>query len=107
MLTKYEEILLVAVYKLQGNAYGAALKRYIRDVTGKDWNYGNLYCTLDQLVKKKYISKTIGEPTPERGGRSKNYYNLTSEGLEVLSESMRIYNALWEGISEPALNKGI
>ena len=68
LLTKLEEILLISIYRLKAEAYGARLKRFIHDLTGKDWNYGNLYCTLDQLVKKGYISKSEGDPTPSRGG---------------------------------------
>ncbi len=100
ILTKYEEILLVSIFKLKDEAYGAGLKQYILDKTGKDWNYGNLYCTLDQLVKKKYITKSTGDPTPERGGRSKNYYSLTDYGLRVLKESMQLNYKLWESIRD-------
>ena len=106
LLTKYEEILLVSIYKLKDEAYGAKLKRYIHEVTGKDWNYGNLYCTLDQLVKKRYIEKTIGDPTPERGGRSKNYYHLTGDGIKVLKSIMQVNYALWEGLSDIVVKTG-
>ena len=107
ILTKHEEILLIAIFKLQSEAYGARLKRYIYEITGKDWNYGNLYCTLDQLVNKRYIEKSVGDPTPERGGRSKNYYNLTGDGKEVLREVMKMNYALWEGVSGLALEEGV
>jgi len=103
LLTKYEEMLLIAIFKLQADAYGASIKRYIYEVTGKDWNYGNLYCTLDQLAKKKYVSKSVGDPTPERGGRSKHFYNLTAAGVEVLKETMHMNYALWDKMEELAL----
>ncbi len=105
LLTKYEEILLISIYKLGDEAYGARLKRYIFEVTGKDWNYGNLYCTLDQLVKKDYISKTAGDPTPERGGRSKHFFRLTVSGVKILNESMKMNYALWDGLMELAPGK--
>lgn len=105
VLTKHEEILLISIFKLKEEAYGAGLKRYIYEVTGKDWNYGNLYCTLDQLVKKKYISKSTGDPTPERGGRSKNFYSLTPSGMDILMETVEINNALLEGINRFALKR--
>ncbi len=105
LLTKHEEILLYAIYKLRDDAYGAALKRYVFDVTGKDWNYGNLYCTLDQLTKKKYITKTIGDPSSERGGRSKNFYHLTNEGTNALKEALELNNRMVKDIKELALLK--
>ena len=98
LITKHEEILLVAIFKLKEDIYGARLKRYILETTGKDWNYGNLYCTLDQLVKKGYLEKSAGDPTPERGGRSKNFYNLTEPGLRVLQEVMEMNYNLWDGL---------
>lgn len=106
LLTKHEEILMIAIFRLRGEAYGARLKRFVFETTGKDWNYGNLYCTLDQLVKKRYLDKSTGNPTNERGGRSRNYYNITKAGLNVLQESMRINYALWDGIRELDVKRG-
>ena len=68
VLTKHEEILLISIFKLKEEAYGAGLKRYIYELTGKDWNYGNLYCTLDQLVKKNIFQKAPAIRRLKEGG---------------------------------------
>ena len=99
-LTKNEEMLLIVVWRLKGAAYGVKIKKMIYDMTGKNWNYGTLYCTLDQLVKKKCAIKTMGSPSPERGGRRKIYYQLTSEGFSQLQSAFRVQKALWEGITD-------
>ena len=86
-LSKNEEIILLSVLKLDEEAYGVKIKGHIKKVTGKDWNYGTLYCTLDQLVKKGVLLKQEGKPMPERGGRRKIYYSISSLGKKTLQEA--------------------
>ena len=105
-LTKNEEILLVAIWRLKNEAYGVNLKKYILELTGIDWNYGTLYCALDQLVKKGFSEKTVGEPTHERGGRRKIYYTPTMKGIKELQVSRDIQKALWNGIPDVAFETG-
>jgi PadR family transcriptional regulator PadR len=76
-LTKNEEIILLSILRLENNAYGVSIKNQIKDLTGDDWNYGLLYATLDQLVKKGLLIKKEGKPMPERGGRRKIYYTIS------------------------------
>ena len=99
-LTKNEEMLLIVIWKLKTTAYGVKIKSHIFEITGKNWNYGTLYCTLDQLVKKKFVHKNVGNPLPERGGRRKIFYQLTRAGIQQLQSALKIKNALWEGISD-------
>jgi DNA-binding PadR family transcriptional regulator len=105
-ITKNEEILLIVIWRLEDIAYGVQIKKLIFDITGKNWNYGTLYCTLDQLVKKGLAQKKTGEPLPERGGRRKIFYKLTSEGVLQLKSVFQIQQALWEGISDLKFSKG-
>ena len=95
-LTKNEEIMLVAVWRLKDNAYGVTLRDKIQELTGKDWNYGTLYCTLDQMVKKGILTKEEGRPMPERGGRRKLFYHLTVEGFKSLREAQELQQSLWK-----------
>lgn len=94
-LTKNEEILLIAVLHLKEGAYGVFIRRYIKEKTGKQWNYGTLYRMLDQLVRKGLLVRKEGEPLPEKGGRRKNYYTLTAEGIEALQQAYTLQKALW------------
>lgn len=105
-LSKNEEMLLIVIWRLKGEAYGVKIKKLIFEITAKNWNYGTMYCTLDQLVKKKFAFKSIGDPSPERGGRRKIYYKLTAEGINKLQVAFNIQKALWEGITELNLEKG-
>ena len=97
-LTKAEELVLLTIWKMTDNAYGVALKRKIKEETGKDIPYGTLYFLLDQLTVKEYVRKKVGEPTPERGGRGKTFYQITPEGKEALKEAMEMYQKVWGNV---------
>jgi DNA-binding PadR family transcriptional regulator len=105
-LTRNEEIVLLSVLRMEGDAYGVLIKRQIRDLTRGDWNYGLLYSTLDQLVKKGLLLKREGKPMPERGGRRKIYYSLSRSGKMALEQAYALKEALWDGITPPEFKKG-
>ncbi|MCP4724772.1 MAG: hypothetical protein GY863_07035 [bacterium] len=99
-LSKAEEILLLTIWRLKKDAYGVPIKQQIKELTGKDYAYGTLYGLLDQLDKKGYVTKSPGDPTPERGGRSKTYYGLSQMGIKALKYSIDLHNVVWNGVSE-------
>ena len=105
-LTKNEEIVLLSIMRLEENAYGVSIKHQIQELTGDDWNYGLLYATLDQLVKKGLLLKKEGKPLPERGGRRKIYYTISRGGYRTLAEAYRLNAALWDGVAAFAQKKG-
>jgi PadR family transcriptional regulator PadR len=102
-LTRNEEIVLVSILKLRSESYGIAIKNQIGRLTGEDWNYGLLYCALDQLVKKGYLVKREGKPVPERGGRRKMFYSISPSGRQALAEAYDLKRSLWEGIGRALL----
>jgi len=105
-LTKNEEILLLSILRLRDNAYGVSIKNQVKHVTKKDWNYGTLYCTLDQLVKKGLLLKKEGKPMAERGGRRKIYYTLSTDGMNSLQAAHEMQKALWDDISSLVFGEG-
>jgi len=99
-LTKAEETLLLAILRLKDNAYGVAIKKQIQKATGKALPYGTLYFILEQLTKKGYVKRFKGESRPERGGRSRIYYTLTSEGNLALEHAYKMQQKIWNGYTE-------
>ncbi|MFC1476878.1 helix-turn-helix transcriptional regulator [candidate division KSB1 bacterium] len=99
ILTLNEEILLLAIWRLRENAYGVTIREKVIDTTGKKIVYGTLYNSLDKLVKKKYVKTVKGDPTPERGGRSKIFYILTAAGIEALKNTGNLHRTMWHGIT--------
>ena len=99
-LSRADEILLLAILRLTDNAYGVTIIKEVQKRTGKKLTFGGLWVSLDVLHKRGYITKTLADPTPERGGRSKIYYNLTPDGLKALHQVRELQSSLWEGIPE-------
>ncbi len=102
-LTLNEQVLLIAIWKLKNNAYGVTIREKVMEATQKKIVYGTLYNSLDKLVKKGYVVTIKGEPTRERGGRSKIYYILTTDGKLALQKSRELQTSLWEGIPHFAM----
>ena len=98
-LTREEEIYLLAIWRLKENAYGVKIKKQITEMTDKKTSYGALYFTLEQLFKKGFVTRSIGEPTPVRGGCRKIYYNLTPAGKKALKAAHKLQRSIWDGIS--------
>jgi PadR family transcriptional regulator len=100
MLSRNEEIVLIAIHRLEENAYGVSIRDLVSDLTGQDWTFGAIYVPLDKLTRKGFVHKTSSEPTARQGGRSKCMYTLSKDGKGALAEIRRVQNRLWDGISE-------
>jgi DNA-binding PadR family transcriptional regulator len=98
-LTRFEEQILLSVWKLQDEAYGITIYNHIRSITKKDLAIGGIYFPLERLVKKGFLEAHMGEPTPVRGGQSKRYYRLTPLGKEELIKSKKTQEAFWKSLS--------
>jgi len=73
-LGSFELMVMLALIRLGENAYGVPISEEIEQQTGRDISLGSVYATLDRLERKGLVSSTVGEPTPERGGRAKRYF---------------------------------
>ncbi len=100
ILTLNEEMLLTTIAHLEDNAYGVTIMAKIREISPKKIVFGTLYNSLDKLVKKGFVVASAGEPTPERGGRRKIYYTLTTKGKTSLAKTREFHQALWERIPD-------
>lgn len=105
ILSKSEELLLLAICNLQEDAYGVEILKYVSEKTGQDWSIGSIYVPLDRLARMGCVVSYQGEPTSRRGGKSKRYFKITKEGITALKESKRIQEEMWENIPELAAEK--
>ncbi len=101
LLSRSEEIVLLSVWKLQGNAYGISIREEVSAATGKRWSLGAVYAPLHRLEKKRLVKTRKGAPIAERGGRSKVFYQLTSEGKQALIRMKQVNESVWR--DAPAL----
>jgi DNA-binding PadR family transcriptional regulator len=100
LLTRAEELILLAVWKLEGNAYCIPIRAQISTITGDKWSLGSIYMPLDRLVKKGYLKSYLSESTPERGGRHKRIYKLTDEGKRALLYVRQVHAEMWRDVPE-------
>jgi len=105
-MTRNEEIILLTILKLKGNAYGVNIRKQIYKDIGDKWSFASIYQPLDNLVRKKYIRRLKGKPCAKRGGKSKFYYEVTPDGLRNLQKLKKAHEQVWSGIPEISLEKG-
>ena len=71
LLGELELLVLSAVLRLEGRAYGVPIAAELRTTTGRRVALGSIYAALERLEQKEFVTSQVGDPTPERGGRGK------------------------------------
>lgn len=102
-LGEFEQIVLLAILRVGENAYGVSIRAEIEARTGRDPAPGALYTTLDRLEEKGFVSSRMGDPSPQRGGRAKRFFEVTSSGVEAVASAQRSYQRLLQGLELPGL----
>jgi DNA-binding PadR family transcriptional regulator len=102
LLTKQEELFLLAVFSIEGGAYLVNIREHLKANTGKDWAFGSIYITLEKLRKRGLIKSRVGEPSSRQGGKAIKYYDLTSQGIEALRDNKRLHDKMWKEFVEHA-----
>ena len=97
-LGELEQVLMLAVLRLGGEAYGAAIRAEILERTGRSITPGAIYPTLDRLEARGLLRSHVGEPPAERGGRARRHFHITPAGLRDVKRSWRQTAALAAGL---------
>lgn len=97
-LGEFEQLVLLALIRLDWNAYGVTIRREIEDRTRREVTLGTVYKTLERMERKGYVSARVGEPTPERGGRRKKFYRLEPRGAKALNQSFGALQNMARGL---------
>lgn len=97
-LGEFEQLVLLSILRLGDTAYGVRIRAEITERAGRAVAPGALYTTLQRLEEKGFATSRLGEPTPERGGRAKRFYEVSAAGLEALKRAQRAYRSLLEGL---------
>lgn len=99
-LGEFEQVVLWALARLRGPAYGASIHQEILEATGRDVSIPAVYVTLKRMERKGLVVSSV-EPPPE-GGRATRNYRLRPEGEEALARSRALLERLWTGADVPA-----
>jgi len=98
---EFEIIVLATLLRLGDDAYGMRIRQDIEERTGRDVSIGQVYATLRRLKSKGYVATTMGEPSPERGGRAKRYFRLRASGAQALQRSRDMFLEVLADLPEP------
>ena len=104
-LTKLEELVMLAIWRLKDEAYGVQIKGKVKEIGGREYFYNTLYTTFDQLSRKGFITKHFGEPSAVRGGKRKVYFHITKKGRGALENAFKRQSRIWNGITEESFRQ--
>jgi DNA-binding PadR family transcriptional regulator len=93
---EFEELVLLTIVHLDKDSYGVAIKEDIEERGKRAISIGALHTTLTRLEEKGYITSWMGEPTPERGGRRKRFFEVTHRGKVELHNMKSLRDDLWK-----------
>jgi PadR family transcriptional regulator, regulatory protein PadR len=97
-LGEFELMILLTIIREGDGVYGVPLARELSAIRGSDVAVGSVYAALDRLELKGLIASSLGDPSPERGGRAKRYFHVTDEGLQALRETRKVLSKLWKSL---------
>jgi PadR family transcriptional regulator PadR len=97
-LGAFEHLVLLALMRLDDQAYGVTVRREIRARTGRDVSLGAIYATLERLEDKGYVRSRLGEPTAERGGRAKRFFKVAGKGVKAVNSTHKAVRRMAAGV---------
>ena len=95
-LGEFEEIVLLMVAILDGDAYGVTINQDLEKHTGRKVTFGTVHNTLIRLEEKGFLTSRLGGATTERGGRRKRIFEITVLGSRALNDVQQLRNELWQ-----------
>ena len=96
-LGEFQELVMLAIISLNEEAYGVGIQKAIDKAAKRSITRGALHSALSRLEEKNFLSSKFGNATPERGGRRKRIYTVTSAGKSALYEAQEVRNKFIRG----------
>lgn len=104
-LGEFEQVVLLAVARLDGEGYGVTIRHEIEAIAERETTVGAVYATLSRLEEKGFAASWEGEAEARRGGRARRHYRIEPAGVRALQASRGMLDRLWNGVDfdgEPA-----
>ncbi len=105
-LGEFEELVLLTVGILSGEAYGITVMDEIEKHTERRVSISTIHSTLNRLDKKGFIESYVGGASPTRGGRSKRLYRINTAGQHALEKARMQREKLWSLMPKNNFNYG-
>lgn len=102
-LGEFEEVVLLTVGVLHGNAYGVVIKDEIEQRLDREVTIGALQVTLRRLESKGFLKSKKGESSDSRRGRPKLFFEITAYGKKALEYTKETRDELWKDLPKLVL----
>jgi DNA-binding PadR family transcriptional regulator len=99
-LGEFELMVILTLIQLGDDAYGVPISRELEKRRGRGVSVGSVYAALERLEQKGLVASSLGDPTPERGGKAKRYFKVTKEGLRQVHRTRQVLTRLWRRLPE-------
>ena len=96
-----QHMAMLAVVRLGGDAYGAAIREELMRVAGRSVTVPTVYVTLVRLEEQGLVKSEEAPYEGARGGRPRRVFRLTPEGWEALETARTAITRMWEGVARP------
>jgi PadR family transcriptional regulator PadR len=97
-LGEFEQVVLLAVARLEHEAYGMRVREEIEARAGRRTSIGAVYATLERLVGKGYARQTEMPGGAERSGLARRFYEITPAGKVALEDARELQARMWSGL---------
>ena len=94
-LGEFEQVVLLALARLSGPAYGAAIHKEILETTGRDVSIPAVYVTLKRMERKGLVASEVTNSSS--GRRATRNYRVLPAGDDALARSRALLERLWDG----------
>jgi len=95
-----ELLVLLALIRLEPEAYGVPIAREIEVKGRRSVALGSVYAALERLERAGLVKSDLGEATPERGGKAKRYFRITAKGLRQVRATRETLMSMWQDVPE-------
>ena len=102
-LGEFEEVVLLIVGILHGNAYAITIKDEMENRLNREVSIGALQVTLRRLEAKGFLKSKTGGSSEARRGRPKLFFDLTAYGKKAIVVTRESRNELWKALPKIAL----
>jgi PadR family transcriptional regulator, regulatory protein PadR len=97
-LGDFEQMVLLAILHLDGEAYGVPIVDEIERRTGRAVSRAAVYVALRRLEDKGLVTAWMSEPIAERGGKPRRCVRVTPSGAQHLRASREAVDRMWRGL---------
>lgn len=96
-LGELQQLLLLALLRLEDNAYGAEIRRELAEVAGRRLSISAIYVTLVRMEEQGLVASRDGA-IPATGGRPRRCFRVTASGREALKSTRAAADKMWSGV---------